>query len=490
MGNDVLNRVNTRKLLVGLVFISLVVHVLSLYLGRTIFYGWRLIHLPFHSVLESTGAIIAIVVAFILSVLERRGRGTSYNYCIAGALVGMGILDGFHAMVTTGKTFVWLHSLATFTGGTLFALVWLPPDFFNRFKPPWPVWAGIFVTLLGGLSVLYSGLLPPMIDANNFTVQSKVLNFTGGVLLFLASVRLLVSFRTSNRVSDLLFSVHCLLFGAAAVMFEQSELWNVPWWGWHVLRLMAYGAALVFAVETFLQDQRTLIARREGLEREVRKRTVELQNALEEKEILLREVHHRVKNNLQVISSMLSLQLGDYENERIQENYQEILGRINSMALVHDLLHQSEDLTRLDFEEYALTLVDELQTTLETGRTRVTVETEFQAAELDVDTALRCGLILHELISNCLQHAFVGRSTGTLKLRFKRIDGGYELVVQDDGVGFEPNRSSQATESIGLDLVEAIAGTDLGGDCEIETNGGTRVTVRFPAEDTFVDISP
>ena len=116
------------RLIVATIVAALGVHLLSLYLGLTALSDWRWDNLPVHAVVEATGALIAWLVAALLMEMDRRGAGTNFNAWIGGALAGMGLLDGLHALTFAGNTFVWLHSLATFTGGVLFSMCWCSPD--------------------------------------------------------------------------------------------------------------------------------------------------------------------------------------------------------------------------------------------------------------------------------------------------------------------------------------------------------------------------
>jgi len=230
----------------ALVIGSLGLHLLFLILSRTVMAGWSWAHEPVHAVAEVSGALIALTLVPLLLSLERRGDGTSHNRAIANALIGMGILDGMHACVPPGNTFVWLHSLATYVGGVLFLLVWARPG--SRLSRLSPVGIAVGVLSIGGLSIAFENHVPQMLHHGRFTLAAEGLNFVGGLGLFAAAAGLVRSWRRHDNSDDLLFVVHCCLFGAAALMFEQSSLWDVAWWGWHVLRLLAYGVALWYVV--------------------------------------------------------------------------------------------------------------------------------------------------------------------------------------------------------------------------------------------------
>lgn len=234
--------------------LSLTVHVVFVVLGSTVLSDVKWLHEPFHAAVEMCGSVIALLVAWLLISLERRGEGTSYNVWVSGALAGMGVLDGLHAVVTVGNEFVWLHSLATFVGGALFVMVWIPKDFTRPQRWPLAVFVATFV--VGLISILIPSTLPRMVVDRQFTFTAKALNLGGGVLMLAAAARLVMTWRESRNDDDLLFCLHAALFGGAAIMFEQSKLWDLPWWGWHLLRLAAYGVALWFVLRSDLQSQR------------------------------------------------------------------------------------------------------------------------------------------------------------------------------------------------------------------------------------------
>ena len=239
---------------------SLLVHVVSLLLGQTILVDWRWMHHPVHSSVEMAGAVIALAVAWLLISLERRDEGCSFNVQIAAALIGMGVLDGLHALVHAGNCFVWLHSTATFAGGLLFALIWLPRGWPIWHFAGWPVVVLLGTLVFGAYSLAFPHTLPAMVQDRAFSFGAMSLNVGGGILLLVAAVRLILTWRATGNIDDLLFCLHCGLFGAAAIMFEQSKLWDVAWWGWHLLRLMAYAVALWFVVLTELREHHAVVA--------------------------------------------------------------------------------------------------------------------------------------------------------------------------------------------------------------------------------------
>lgn len=243
------------KLLSVIIVVSVCVHFFALYLGSSVLAEWRYQNVALHSAIEVAGSFIAFFVAFLLVALERKGLGTSYNLHIAAAMVGMGVLDGAHALVAPGQLFIWLHSLAIFFGGLVFAIILFPHKLLAGIDDDWPRWMAIISLCIVILSGIFIHQLPAMTVEGGFSPFAAFLNFVGGMLLLCVAVKLYVTYLTTKKVDDLLFVLHCSMFGFAAIMFELSQLWDVAWWGWHLLRFMAYGVALWFALNSDLLAQ-------------------------------------------------------------------------------------------------------------------------------------------------------------------------------------------------------------------------------------------
>lgn len=233
-----------------IIIATIVIHIGSLVVGKFFLQDWRMVHEPLHTALEISGTIIAIMVARILLKLDQIDKGTSFNIPFASALIGMGLLDGVHALYPVGKSFVWFHSIATFLGGLLFVLIYFPQLQTSRSKK---LWLNSSISISLGILIIFAlapQMTPEMVQNQEFTLIAKSLNILGGVFLILASLKILRTYFKKPTIDDLLFFMHCLLFGLAATMFQESSLWDLPWWGWHVLRFLAYGTALYFVIKT------------------------------------------------------------------------------------------------------------------------------------------------------------------------------------------------------------------------------------------------
>ncbi len=206
-----------------------------------------------------------------------------------------------------------------------------------------------------------------------------------------------------------------------------------------------------------------------------------LRASLAEKEVLLKEIHHRVKNNLQVIASMLRLQSEQIADAQVRELFLESQRRVRAMALVHERLYQAPDLARIDLAAYVRTLVSDLLRAYWVMAGHVTVRTEVDVPGVDVDQALALGLILNELIANCLKHAFPAGRPGSITVSASRSrSAALLLVVSDDGVGLPPGLDPAHSPSMGLQIVSALA-AQLGGTLSWRRCPGTDVTLIVPA---------
>jgi len=201
--------------------------------------------------------------------------------------------------------------------------------------------------------------------------------------------------------------------------------------------------------------------------------------SLKEKEILLREIHHRVKNNMQVVSSLFNLQMEHLSDENARRMLKEGQLRIRSMALIHEQLYKASDLSKIEFAPYIRNLAKHLFGFFKTDQTKVGLETDLEDLRLDINTAVPCGLLVNELISNVLKHAFPEGRKGTVRVTLRRKkDGMLELCVADDGVGFPEIFDLRDVGSFGLQIVNLIA-EQLEAKIGLERRNGTVFTVTF-----------
>jgi PAS domain S-box-containing protein len=204
-----------------------------------------------------------------------------------------------------------------------------------------------------------------------------------------------------------------------------------------------------------------------------------IQASLREKETLLREIHHRVKNNMQVISSLFNLQAEHITDEKARRMLKDGQLRIRSMALIHEKLYQSRNLSKIDFADYLRTLSEHLFQFFKDEADRSRLETDLEHIHLDINSAVPCGLIINELVSNALRHAFPEGRKGVIRIGMRREgDGTVELRIADDGVGIPEGVDFRDTESLGLQIVNLLVG-QLEGTIELDRKEGTAFTITF-----------
>jgi len=214
-----------------------------------------------------------------------------------------------------------------------------------------------------------------------------------------------------------------------------------------------------------------------------RKKTEEqIRSSLREKEALLKEIHHRVKNNMQIISSLLRLQIMHIHDKRDIELFQDSMNRVRSMALVHEKLYQSQDLGRIDLGNYIQSLTSELFRTYQVNPEKLRFSLESKDILLGIDTAIPCALIINELVSNALKHAFPDDGEGEIRVALRKdTTDTYGIDVSDNGVGIPETLDFQHTESMGLQLINILT-EQIGGTVELNRNGGTRFIITFTAK--------
>jgi PAS domain S-box-containing protein len=207
-----------------------------------------------------------------------------------------------------------------------------------------------------------------------------------------------------------------------------------------------------------------------------------IKESLKEKEVLLREIHHRVKNNLQIISSLLNLQSGYVKDRDALGMFRESQNRIKSMALIHEKLYLSKDLAKIDFAEYIRSLTNNLFHSYGAYKNETALETEIEHVSLDIDTAIPCGLIINELVSNSLKYAFPNGRKGKIWIKMKcsyNEDGKlYTLIVGDNGIGIPEHIEFKNTETLGLLLVNTLV-CQIGGSIELDRENKTEFRISF-----------
>lgn len=226
------------------------------------------------------------------------------------------------------------------------------------------------------------------------------------------------------------------------------------------------------------------IENRKAIEKKLQSEILERKQAetrakqsLKEKELLLKEVHHRVKNNLFIVSHLLESQADYTDSPQVIKILNDSQNRIMSMALVHEQLHSSTGLCQIDFQQYLTNLSDYLIDSCLTNA--ITFKANIQKIYLNIETAHPCGLIVNELISNAVEHAFVGKERGNIILDFRQLDEQrFALVIKDDGVGFPLTKDFFKSDSLGLELISTLV-EQLEGTIEMKSDRGTEIKIIF-----------
>ncbi len=222
--------------------------------------------------------------------------------------------------------------------------------------------------------------------------------------------------------------------------------------------------------EIYLSSVIRDISEREKAEKKIK-------TSLKEKEILLKEIHHRVKNNLQIISSLLNLQKEYVDDEEALNVLLESQNRVKAMAIIHENLYQSNNLSYIKFDNYLEKLVSTLFYSYNKNE-QIKSSIDVEDIKLNIDTAIPCGLIINELISNSLKHAFNDEEKGLIKIIVKKHYDGYELIVYDNGMGFPEDIDFKNTHSLGLKLVNSLV-DQINGQITMNQNQGTEFKINF-----------
>lgn len=202
-----------------------------------------------------------------------------------------------------------------------------------------------------------------------------------------------------------------------------------------------------------------------------------IKSSLQEKEVLLNEIHHRVKNNLAIISSLLNMQAGSTNDDRLNRLLSESGGRVRTMGMIHEMLYQQEDFSRIDFGIYIRKLLQFISGNYSAQEIAVTTEVETNDVFLAINTAVPCALIINELITNAFKHAFTGRTSGKISISFFRLADMYTLKISDNGKGLPKNLKHT---SMGMTLIEGLV-RQLDGTIKSKSKNGTAFTITFPA---------
>jgi PAS domain S-box-containing protein len=213
---------------------------------------------------------------------------------------------------------------------------------------------------------------------------------------------------------------------------------------------------------------------------ERRKMEEKLQKTLDDKDVLLKEIHHRVKNNLMMISSLLNIQSRYIKDHDVKEMFLESRNRAKSMAFIHQKLYQTGDMNNIEFSEYLRNLATEIMHSYTSKNARIELKLDLEPNTIDVDRAIPLGLISTELIINCFKHAFP-EGTGEISVKFNKEDGLLNLIIKDDGIGFPEGYDFRTQGNMGMNLVNALT-DQIDGSIDMKRENGTKFILQFNDE--------
>ncbi|MBS1638212.1 MAG: ATP-binding protein [Bacteroidetes bacterium] len=240
------------------------------------------------------------------------------------------------------------------------------------------------------------------------------------------------------------------------------------------LLVLLFVLFIVFIMYKRAQKQKELLEIKND---EIHQQNMKIEKSLQEKEFLVREVHHRVKNNLQIVSSLLNLQIGMTNSEEIKEALSEAYGRIGSIALVHQLLYRNKELTNISIKEYFENLLVRIEHSFSSENSGIVLEKHIADVQLDLDRAIPLGLIINEIVSNAYKHAFPDKK-GLIEVKFDKHAETYELIISDNGVGFKEPFESEHEGSFGIEIIKILT-EQINGRIQVTDKNGTRYSIVF-----------
>lgn len=431
------------------------------YLMAAFFSGWRWSNYPFHAMLESVGAISALTIASLMISLIRNGHLARHYIVAACALVGMGILDGFHSVLHAGGSFIWLHSIATMVGGVMFAAIWISEPWLTERRQRLLLISTVLVSLIAGIvSITLPDILPTMIIDGQFSLLAIFINIVGGVGFLLGTFYFIYHYLIAIKEPDtqgvrsenLVFANHCLLFGIAGLLFETSVLWDAGWWWWHILRFAAYLVVLIYFFSLMRKGQEQLKISESNLdtlnkelEQRVQDRTHQLEIASKAKSEFLSRMSHELRTPLNAIlgfGQLMEIETKPPLSDPQADNLREIM-----VAGYHllDLVNEVLDLGRIESGRLELNLVtvdlapliDSCVSQIKSlaAARNISIEMKIDNSFTVLADEMRCKQIVINLLSNAIKFNHEG---GDIKLYSTQVHPEWiRISIEDTGTGID-----------------------------------------------------
>ena len=393
---------------------------------------------------------------------------------IAGALIIaiFGILDEF--LLPTEKYFMWTVRYAVLLPGAVLVLILSTVKGFSRYYAATKA-VMLLVTGIGCIAMIlratppanylyYSGLI--LVILFGFTVF-RLRFITGTLVAWGTVIAYLVAETVSGGTPEMIL-VNNLFFLGSATLIGMLASYSIE-----------LHARRDFYLRRRLEQEKETVRRtNDELDSRVRERTETLQQAIGEKEVLLKELQHRVKNNLAIISSLLGLEMRRLTDETARQVFMEAQTRISAMATLYDQLYGAHDLNDINLGQYLERLAGTILHTYSPAGGRIALETALAEVHLDVKRAVPLGLILNEVLTNAVKYAFPDGRNGTVRVALSEAAGRITLEISDDGVGFPAGFDLNAPGSMGFMLVKLLC-EQVGAELDVRVTKGSRISARF-----------
>jgi len=439
-------------------------------------------YLLFHSLAEIFSIVIACGI-FMVAWNSKEFMDNNYFLFLGIAYLFIGGLDMVHTLAYKGMgvftgyganlpTQFWIAARYLESLSLILALTFLN----RRMKINYVVYCYSFVTAVLIISIFYWKAFPDcFIEGVGLTPFKKISEYIISLIL-IGSVVILFKKRSEfdESVFKLLVASIVITIGAELAFTFYVSVYGLSNLVGHYFKIISFYLIYKALIETGLVKPYDLLFRNLKLSEK------KLKASLKEKEVLLREIHHRVKNNMQLIISLLRLQADKIEDKKYADLFKEGENRIRSMSLIHEKLYQTQDFANINFGEHIESLVDGLFVSYGIDANKVSLNIDIKDVSIDLENAIPCGLIINELVSNSLKYAFPQGREGKISIAFRPFnEDELELTVSDDGVGISEDLDIEQTDTMGLTLIKLLAGHQLDGEIDLDRTGGTQFNIKF-----------